>query len=177
MDPIQSVKPKDSRTLMVNFNLVSGSSHYIIRVQNSNGLFREDRVSSSPAEIQSLMPYTEYTLSIMAVNSGGRSQPSPPVTAKTGMTVHLHNTPELIVNPKWVLTRKQRVFIPSFNMACRSHSICCIVHWFYHHSNPVSVFGKMQVSLTRSQHQDPSGPLLVTVLDNSNTMTWPKVKM
>lgn len=93
MDPIQSVKPKDSKTLMVNFNLVSGSSHYIIRVQNNNGLFREDRVSSSPVEIESLMPYTEYTLSIMAVNSGGRSQPSPPVTAKTGMTVHLHNTP------------------------------------------------------------------------------------
>uniref|UniRef100_H2SS69 Fibronectin type III domain containing 7 n=1 Tax=Takifugu rubripes TaxID=31033 RepID=H2SS69_TAKRU len=83
MDPIQSVKLKNSRTLMVDFNLKSGASQYIIRVQNGNGFFREDRVSSSPAEIQSLVPYTEYTLSIMAVNSGGRSQPSAPVTAKT----------------------------------------------------------------------------------------------
>ncbi|XP_056895333.1 fibronectin type III domain-containing protein 7-like, partial [Takifugu flavidus] len=83
MDPIQSVKPKNSRTLMVDFNLKSGASQYIIRVQNGNGFFREDRVSSSPADIQSLVPYTEYTLSIMAVNSGGRSQPSAPVTAKT----------------------------------------------------------------------------------------------
>lgn len=81
---------------MVNFSLKSGASLYIIRVQNSNGFFREDRVSSSPAEIHSLMPYTEYTLSIMAVNSGGRSQPSLPVTAKTGMTVYLLSDKETL---------------------------------------------------------------------------------
>lgn len=87
MDPIQTVKPKDSRTLMVSFSLKTGATHYIIRVQNANGFFREDTVSSSPAEIKSLTPYTEYTLSIMAVNSGGHSQPSLPVTAKTGTVV------------------------------------------------------------------------------------------
>lgn len=87
MDPIHTVKPKDSRTLMVSFNLRTGATHYIIRIQNANGFFREDTVSSSPAEIKSLMPYTEYTLSIMAVNSGGQSQPSLPVTAKTGMVI------------------------------------------------------------------------------------------
>lgn len=84
MDPIQTVKPKDSKTLMVTFSPKTGATHYIIRVQNDNGFFREDSVSSSPAEIKSLTPYTEYTLSIMAVNSGGRSQPSLPMTAKTG---------------------------------------------------------------------------------------------
>ncbi|XP_070765571.1 fibronectin type III domain-containing protein 7-like [Enoplosus armatus] len=83
MDPIQTVKPKDSRTLMAGFSLRTGATHYIIRVQNANGFYREDTVSSSPAEIKSLTPYTEYTLSVMAVNSGGRSQPSLPVTAKT----------------------------------------------------------------------------------------------
>ncbi|XP_070817828.1 fibronectin type III domain-containing protein 7-like [Chaetodon trifascialis] len=83
MDPIQTVKSKDSNTLMVGFSLKTGATHYIIRTQNSNGFYREDTVSSSPAEIKSLTPYTEYTLSIMAVNSGGRSQPSAPVTAKT----------------------------------------------------------------------------------------------
>lgn len=103
MDPIQSVKPKNSRTLMVDFNLKSGASQYIIRVQNGNGFFREDRISSSPAEIQSLVPYTEYSLSIMAVNSGGRSQPSAPVTAKTGMLVFLLSDKE---------TLQARVFYP-----------------------------------------------------------------
>lgn len=87
MDPIETVKAKDSKTLIVEFGLKSGATEYIIRVQNDNGFFREDTVSSSPAEIQSLTPYTEYTLSIMAVKGGSRSQPSIPVTAKTGTVV------------------------------------------------------------------------------------------
>ncbi|XP_074491159.1 fibronectin type III domain-containing protein 7-like [Sebastes fasciatus] len=82
-DPIQTVKPKDSTTLMADFSLTTGATKYIIRIQTSNGFFREDTVSSSPAEIQSLTPYTEYTLSIIAANSGGRSQPSSSLTAKT----------------------------------------------------------------------------------------------
>lgn len=87
MDPIQTVKPKESRTLMADFSLRTGATHYIIRVQDANGFYREDIVSSTPAEIKSLTPYTEYTLSVMSVNSGGRSQPSLPVTAKTGTVV------------------------------------------------------------------------------------------
>uniref|UniRef100_A0A3Q3M673 Fibronectin type III domain-containing protein 7-like n=1 Tax=Mastacembelus armatus TaxID=205130 RepID=A0A3Q3M673_9TELE len=83
MDPIQTVQPKDSRTLTAEFLLQTGATNYIIRVQNTNGFFREDTVSSSPAEIKSLTPYTEYMLSIMAVNSGGHSQPTLPVTART----------------------------------------------------------------------------------------------
>lgn len=84
MDPIEEVKPKDSTTLMVTFGLKSGATHYFIRITNDDGFFREDTVSSSPAEIKSLSPYTEYTLNIMAGNSAGHSQPSLPVTAKTG---------------------------------------------------------------------------------------------
>lgn len=87
MDPIQTVKPVDSRTIVAEFNLETGASNYIIRIQNANGFFREDTVSSSPAEIKHLTPYTDYTLSIMAANSGGRSQPSLPVAAKTGTVV------------------------------------------------------------------------------------------
>ncbi|XP_060890479.1 fibronectin type III domain-containing protein 7-like [Labrus mixtus] len=82
-DPIQTVKPKDSTTLMAEFSLRTGAVSYVIRVQNNNGFHREDVVYSSPAEIPNLTPYTEYTLSIMAENSGGRSQPSLTVTAKT----------------------------------------------------------------------------------------------
>ncbi|XP_028299544.1 fibronectin type III domain-containing protein 7-like [Gouania willdenowi] len=84
MDPIQAVKPKDSRSLMLEFNPDPSATHYIIRILNLDGVFfREDSVSSSPAEIQSLTPYSEYTLSVLAANSGGRSQPSDPVTVKT----------------------------------------------------------------------------------------------
>ncbi|XP_054459453.1 fibronectin type III domain-containing protein 7-like [Anoplopoma fimbria] len=83
MDPIQTVKPKDSRTLMASFNVKTEATHYIIRIQTTDGFFREDTVSSTPAEIKSLTPYTEYTLSIRAANGGGQSQPSLPLTAKT----------------------------------------------------------------------------------------------
>lgn len=89
MDAIQTVKPKDSQTLMVGFNLKTGATRYIIRVQNANGFYREDTVYSSPAEIKSLTPYTEYTLSIISGNSGGHSQPSLTVTEKTGTIVFL----------------------------------------------------------------------------------------
>lgn len=87
MEPIKAVKPKDSRTLMAEFNLQTGATYYIIRIENTNGFFREDSVTSSPAEIKNLCAYTEYSLSIMAANSVGRSQPSTPVTAKTGTVV------------------------------------------------------------------------------------------
>uniref|UniRef100_A0A3P8T914 Fibronectin type-III domain-containing protein n=1 Tax=Amphiprion percula TaxID=161767 RepID=A0A3P8T914_AMPPE len=83
MEPIQRVKPKDSRTLIVVFNPKARATQYVIRIQNSDGFFREDTVSSSPAEIESLTPYTEYSLSILAENSAGPSQPSSSVTGKT----------------------------------------------------------------------------------------------
>lgn len=89
MDPIHTIKPKNSKTLIAEFNLKNGVSQYIIRVVNEQGFFREDKVSSSPAEITNLSPYTEYSLSIMAVNSAGRSQPSTTVTGKTGNAVIL----------------------------------------------------------------------------------------
>lgn len=87
MDPIQTVKPEDSRTLVAEFILVSGATNYIIRIETAEGFFRVDIVSSTPAKIKNLTPYTGYMLSIMAANSGGLSQPSLPVTAKTGIVV------------------------------------------------------------------------------------------
>ena len=87
MDPLRTVKSKDSKTFMVSFSLKTGVTSYIIRLQNPNRFIRENIVFSSPAEIESLEPYTEYSLSIMSVNSGGQSQPSSSVTAKTGTVV------------------------------------------------------------------------------------------
>lgn len=97
MEPIQAVKSKDSSTLVAEFNLQTGATNYIIRIQDASGFFREDTVASSPAELQYLTPYTEYMLSIMAANSAGRSQPSLSVTAKTGTAV-CHNTSSCYVS-------------------------------------------------------------------------------
>lgn len=128
MDPIGEVKPKDSTTLMVTFGLKSGATHYIIRITNSDGFFREDTVSSSPAELKSLSPYTEYTLNIMAGNNAGHSQPSLPVTAKTGRRFVrvCHHKPNCLwprlscalVQCSW----KEGNFSGS---PCRSHLTCC----------------------------------------------------
>uniref|UniRef100_A0A3Q3K5F1 Fibronectin type-III domain-containing protein n=1 Tax=Monopterus albus TaxID=43700 RepID=A0A3Q3K5F1_MONAL len=83
---IRLLYPKLS--FMVEFKLQDGATSYIVRVEDNNGFFREDPVNFSPAEVTSLTPFTEYTLSIMSVNVGGRSQPSLPVTAKTGTVVY-----------------------------------------------------------------------------------------
>ncbi|KAF3835424.1 hypothetical protein F7725_027982, partial [Dissostichus mawsoni] len=72
MDPLWTVKSKDSKTFTVSFSLKTGATSYIIRLQNPNRFIRENIVYSSPAEIESLDPYTEYSLSIMSVNSGGQ---------------------------------------------------------------------------------------------------------
>ncbi|XP_074524730.1 fibronectin type III domain-containing protein 7-like [Halichoeres trimaculatus] len=83
MDPIRNVKPEDSRTLIVDFNLKTGATDYIIRIKNSNNFFREDTVSSSPAKVENLTPYTNYELSVLPVNGGGRGQPSESKKVKT----------------------------------------------------------------------------------------------
>lgn len=146
MSAIHTVKPKDSRTLIAEFSLATGATHYIIRIQDSDGFYREDTVASSPAEIGSLTPYTEYMLSIMAVNSGGRSQPSQTITAKTGTAVFLtllfccsslstsgkRNFRNRVNNPRWVevscvFTKRHWALLSSPLMPCRSHLICPIV--------------------------------------------------
>lgn len=138
MGPIKSVKPKDSRTLMAEFNLQTGATYYVIRIENTNGFFREDSVASSPAEIKNLSPYTEYSLRIMAANSVGRSQPSIPVTAKTGIVV-CHVTTFIISSTagkqnarkkkpprscsKHIFIEKPRGFSLEFPLPCRSQWI------------------------------------------------------
>lgn len=185
MDAIQSVKPKDSQTLMLDFNLKMGATQYIIRVQSANGFYREDTVSSSPAEIKSLTPYTEYTLSTLAVNSGGRSQPSPPVTEKTGTVVwhsmcaqdvrfllkcfHFHSYTQCLLHAwKWVTLSLWNTEYFSHHSSCpaevtRSASLSI-------QSNPGSVFIQIQVFPCRRNASAPlraSSVSVVTVPDPS----------
>lgn len=63
---------------------MSGATSYILRAENDGGFFTESEVQASPGTVLNLSPYTDYTLSVMSVNGGGRSQPSIPVQAKTG---------------------------------------------------------------------------------------------
>ncbi|CAL8268066.1 unnamed protein product [Arctogadus glacialis] len=80
---IDNVKAQDSSTLIVAFTPVGGATGYQLRVENAQGYFSEEAVASSPALVGSLLPYTTYSVSIMAVNSAGRSQPSSSVEART----------------------------------------------------------------------------------------------
>ncbi|XP_036412617.1 fibronectin type III domain-containing protein 7 [Colossoma macropomum] len=74
---------KHSDSITVEFSAVFGATSYILRAENDGGFFSETVVPSSPGTVLNLSPYTDYTLSVMSVNSGGRSQPSIPVQAKT----------------------------------------------------------------------------------------------
>ncbi|XP_072553287.1 fibronectin type III domain-containing protein 7 [Salminus brasiliensis] len=81
---IKSASSKQSQNMTVEFAEVPGASSYILRAETSDGsFFSETSVPSSPGTVVGLEPYTDYTLSVMSVNSAGRSQPSDFVQAKT----------------------------------------------------------------------------------------------
>lgn len=78
---------KQSESIRVEFGEVSGASSYILRAQTLDGeFFSETEVSSSPSTVSNLQPYTTYSLSVLSVNAGGRSQPSLPVVTRTGIS-------------------------------------------------------------------------------------------
>ncbi|XP_077414896.1 fibronectin type III domain-containing protein 7-like [Vanacampus margaritifer] len=72
---------KHSDSITVEFTEVAGATSYTLL--QSGDFFSETTVSSSPATVVGLQPYTNYRLSVMSINSGGRSQPSHPVKART----------------------------------------------------------------------------------------------
>lgn len=76
---------KHSDSITVEFTEVSGATGYILRAESpTHEFFSETVVSGSPGTVVQLRPYTDYRLSVMSVNSGGRSQPSYPLKARTG---------------------------------------------------------------------------------------------
>lgn len=82
---IEQAYSKHSDSITVEFTEVSGATSYILRAESKTGdFFSETVVSSSPGTVVQLQPYTNYRLSVMSVNSGGRSQPSYPIQARTG---------------------------------------------------------------------------------------------
>uniref|UniRef100_UPI0037E93C90 fibronectin type III domain-containing protein 7 n=1 Tax=Semicossyphus pulcher TaxID=241346 RepID=UPI0037E93C90 len=81
---IDQAYSKHSDSITLEFTEVSGASSYILRAQSVVGdFFSETVVGSSPGTVMQLQPYTDYRLSVMSVNSGGRSQPSYTIEAGT----------------------------------------------------------------------------------------------
>ncbi|KAK3534498.1 hypothetical protein QTP86_016577 [Hemibagrus guttatus] len=72
-----------SNSITVEFGEVSGATAYILRAENNDGFFSESVVYGSPSTIFNLSAYTDYTLTVMSRNSGGHSQPSYSVKART----------------------------------------------------------------------------------------------
>lgn len=83
---IEQAYSKHSDSITVEFTEVSGATSYILRAESQTGdFFSETEVGGSPGTVEQLQPYTGYRLSVMSVNKGGRSQPSYPIKAGTGM--------------------------------------------------------------------------------------------
>ncbi|KAF5894692.1 fibronectin type III domain-containing protein 7-like, partial [Clarias magur] len=90
---ITAASSKQSQSITVEFAQVSGASSYILRTETGKGfIVSETSVPGSPGTVSGLQPYTNYTLSVMSVNSGGRSQPSFSVQAKTVLAAPLLNS-------------------------------------------------------------------------------------
>ncbi|KAJ8357215.1 hypothetical protein SKAU_G00200090 [Synaphobranchus kaupii] len=81
---ILGAKSKMSNKITVEFTSMTGAIAYVLRAENeAEGFFQESLVYDSPGTIENLQPYSMYTLSVMSVNSGGRSQPSLTVEERT----------------------------------------------------------------------------------------------
>ncbi|XP_056912468.1 fibronectin type III domain-containing protein 7 [Takifugu flavidus] len=90
---IEQAYSKHSDSITVEFTEVSGATSYILRAESDNGdFFSETVVSSSKGTVVQLQPYTTYRMSVMSVNSGGRSQPSYPIQARTVVQAPMMNT-------------------------------------------------------------------------------------
>lgn len=84
---------KTSDSITVEFAPVTGATGYILRAESKTGnFFSETSVNSSPGSVLGLEPYTEYKISILSVNDGGRSQPSYSVDQRTVIVAPVLNT-------------------------------------------------------------------------------------
>uniref|UniRef100_A0A8C7JI51 Fibronectin type-III domain-containing protein n=1 Tax=Oncorhynchus kisutch TaxID=8019 RepID=A0A8C7JI51_ONCKI len=65
---------KQSNSTAMEFTEMFGASGYILQAKFEVGeFFSETMVTSSPGTVLQLQPYTDYTLSVMSVNSGGHT--------------------------------------------------------------------------------------------------------
>ncbi|XP_066548544.1 fibronectin type III domain-containing protein 7 [Amia ocellicauda] len=79
---IDQAYSKLSNSITVEWNPVPGASAYTLRAEDGISVI-ETSVTGSPGTVSNLKPATQYIISVMSVNAGGRSQPSVPKKAKT----------------------------------------------------------------------------------------------
>ncbi|XP_039591444.1 fibronectin type III domain-containing protein 7-like isoform X2 [Polypterus senegalus] len=79
---IEQAYSKLSNSITVEWTTRTGATGYILRAQSGKSII-ETTVGSSPGTLNNLKPASEYTITVMSVNTGGRSQPSKPKKAKT----------------------------------------------------------------------------------------------
>ncbi|CAJ1072098.1 unnamed protein product%2C partial [Xyrichtys novacula] len=90
---IDKAYSKRSDSISVEFTEVPGATSYVLRAESVVGhFFSETVVRGSPGTVVQLQPHTEYKLSVKSVNSGGQSQPSEPVEARTVVMAPKLNT-------------------------------------------------------------------------------------
>jgi hypothetical protein len=67
----------------INWNAVSGASHYVIRVTYQNQLIKEQTSNSSTATVSGLSANRTYGIHVIAVNSANQWSPEASITQKT----------------------------------------------------------------------------------------------
>ncbi|KAK1164001.1 fibronectin type III domain-containing protein 7-like [Acipenser oxyrinchus oxyrinchus] len=85
---IDQAYSKQSSSITVEWTAVPGATGYTLRAKDGKSII-ETTVTDSPGTIRNLDPATQYMISLMSVNAGGRSQPSLPKKAKTVLAAPL----------------------------------------------------------------------------------------
>lgn len=83
---IDQAYSKQSSSITVEWTAVAGATGYTLRAEDGKSII-ETTVTDSPGTIRNLDPATQYMIILMSVNAGGRSQPSLPKKAKTGIII------------------------------------------------------------------------------------------
>ncbi|NWW36157.1 FNDC7 protein, partial [Panurus biarmicus] len=79
---IDQAYSKLSNSITVEWRAVPGATNYMLTAQDGDS-FVETIVKSSPGTVTGLKPATLYRITVRAINSGGKSQPSPFRKVKT----------------------------------------------------------------------------------------------
>ncbi|KAM6066200.1 fibronectin type III domain-containing protein 7 isoform 2-T3 [Chlamydotis macqueenii] len=79
---IDQAYSKLSNSITVEWRAVPGATGYLLTARDGDS-FIETAVTNSPGTVTGLKPATSYRITIRAINSGGKSQPSPFRKAKT----------------------------------------------------------------------------------------------
>ncbi|XP_041064690.1 fibronectin type III domain-containing protein 7-like [Carcharodon carcharias] len=73
---------KTSSSITVNWSAIPKAAGYVLKAKAGSSII-QTIVNDSSGTLTGLQPYTLYTISVQSSNTGGNSQPSPPVETRT----------------------------------------------------------------------------------------------